>query len=257
MTKAILLQAAMKTELAQLLQAMPPQRTEVLGGYVYHHCEFQGYPVICSETEIGMVNASSACSLALSQYPIACILNQGLAGSHRVDLGVGDIVLGAEAVTINSHQKPLQEEISVPDWLPYDFFHPETEEELEISADDHGKRELAPSIPCSEELLSIFAQAPYEGGQKLVGIVGTGDVWNRENDFITLLAQRRGSYCEDMESFAVYQIAKRWAVPVLGLRIISNNELTGAGYSPCEAGKLQNFLLQQLPMVIAWAKKQA
>lgn len=253
MSKAILLQAAMKTELSQFLHILPPHKSQVVGGYLYHHCQFQGYPIICSETEIGMVNASSASSLALSQYPIACILNQGLAGSHREDLAVGDIVLGAEAVTINSFQKPLQDHISPSDWIPCDFFHPETEEQL--STDSTGSS-TAHSIPCSQELLSLFPSSSYGSGNMVQGRLGTGDVWNREKHFIQQLAQTRGSYCEDMESFAVYQIANRWSVPVLGLRIISNNELTNTGYSPCEAEKLQHYILQQLPQVIDWAKQQ-
>ena len=58
--------------------------------------------------------------------------------------------------------------------------------------------------------------------------------------------ERAGEDCEDMESLAAYRVCRRFAVPCLGLRIISNNELTGEAYRREVGEDLQDFLLSVL-----------
>ncbi|MFQ8758582.1 MAG: hypothetical protein ACLSAF_03025 [Intestinimonas sp.] len=42
------------------------------------------------------------------------------------------------------------------------------------------------------------------------------------------MREHAGERCEDMESIASYQLCHRFGTPCIGLRIISNNELTGS-----------------------------
>lgn len=62
-----------------------------------------------------------------------------------------------------------------------------------------------------------------------------GDVWNKEADRIFYLNQRYGILCEDMESISVYTIANLYNIPVIGIKVISNNEILKEEYCK-EAG---------------------
>lgn len=237
--KPIVIQGAMAVELQHLRQALQVEKEETMGGYTFYHGNFQGYPVILSQTNIGMVHCAVATTLAITHYHPAFILNQGLAGAHSPKLKTGDIVLGHFAKAINSFEKPLEKEgVHYKKWLGTSFY-----------------ADLMP-LEGERSLVDLFDNAEYSKGQKILGILGSGDVWNREWEFITWLHENMGTHCEDMESQAMYKVAQEFAVPALGLRIISNNELLEEEYNP-EIGKnLQEYILEQLPQCVALAKEE-
>ena len=80
----------------------------------------------------------------------------------------------------------------------------------------------------------------------VAGRLGAGDVFNREHDRILWLRARAGQDCEDMESLAAYRVCRRFDAPCLGLRVISNNELTGEPYRREVGEGLQDFILSVL-----------
>ena len=57
-----------------------------------------------------------------------------------------------------------------------------------------------------------------------------GDIWNMEADRIMLLHKKYGILCEDMESISVYTISNLYNVPVISIRVISNNEILNEEY---------------------------
>ena len=97
-------------------------------------------------------------------------------------------------------------------------------------------------------------QTPY-AGTLLRGRLGSGDLFSRETDRIDLLHAQFGQLCEDMESAAVYKVCHLYRIPVIGIRIISNNELTGRHEAPelfrQAQEKLQGFLYRYLQALTA------
>lgn len=237
MSNPILIQAAMEEEMQEFIRILPPKKEEILGKYHFYHCEFQGYPVIISRTGIGMCNASIATTLAITLFHPAIIINQGLAGAHSEELHRGDIVLGERCIAINSFEKPLEKSgIHYEKWLDSNFY---TDDKVHYG---------------NSHLVSLFDDLKYEKGRKIRGVLGSGDVWNREWDFIRWLHANLGSSTEDMETLAVYVAAEAFDIPVVGLRIISNNELTEEEYAPETATTLQNFILDAMPQLVQLAE---
>lgn len=236
MTKTIVIQGAMPCEVAELLTFLQSQgkvSQEEFGGYLFHSAPFHSHRIVVSPTGIGMANAAAATTLAMLKYAPTYLLNQGLAGAHREHLRCGDLILGKETLSIHSFQKPLAEKVQhFSQWQSCDFFTPTS------------------PFQADPTLLDFFHNAKYNGGDKLQGVIGTGDVWNREAEYIHWLVAQRGSHCEDMESTAVYQIAQKFSTPVLGLRIISNNELTHLPYDEGQAQVLQQFIISNLESLL-------
>ncbi len=243
--RPILIQGAMRSEIEGYLEKLSPIREEIQGTYHFFHGNHKDYPVIVGFTGIGMVNCAVSTTLAISQFNPQMIVNQGLAGAHTETLHVGDIVLGKSAVAINSFEKPLVKKgIQYESWLETDFYT--------------NKKQYF----CDKEMLDLFEKAEYhceefKSAKKIQGVLGSGDVWNREWEFIAWLHEHLGSSCEDMETLAMYQVAERFAVPAMGVRMISNNELLEEAYREETAGILQEFVLDQLDGLVALAKKKA
>lgn len=243
--RPILIQGAMGSEIEVYLEKFAPVREEIIGEYHFYHGNYKNYPVIVGFTGIGMVNSAASTTLAISKFNPQMIINQGLAGAHTKNLHVGDIVLGEGAVAINSFEKPLLKEgIQHKLWLDTDFY-------------TNKKKFLG-----DRELLSLFTSAKYdskefESPQKIQGVLGSGDVWNREWEFINWLHEHLGSSCEDMETVAMYQLAERFAVPALGVRMISNNELLEEPYREETGRILQEFVLNQMDDLVKLAEKKA
>ncbi|MFI3254847.1 MAG: 5'-methylthioadenosine/S-adenosylhomocysteine nucleosidase [Eubacteriales bacterium] len=231
MKKPILIQGAMTSEVA-IFRSSGNLEEKKMGGYSFFQGEINGVSVVISETKIGMANAAAATALAIVTFAPRAILNQGIAGAHQEDLNTGDIILGGEVVSINSLEKPnTKEGVDYKKWEHFDFFQ------------NKG------SFLGDGAMLSVFEQAEYTKGRKIKGILGTGDVWNREAEYIRHLVDLLHTACEDMESLAVAQVAREFALPMLGIRIISNNELQGTAYDPSQGDVLQQFIIDNLQQI--------
>lgn len=233
MTGPILLQGAMDVETDRTAERLADRREETIAGFRFWQGRYAGLDLVVSRTGVGTVSAAAATALGIQRFSPGLVLNQGTAGAHRPDLRVGDIVVGRTCVDLHSTLLPKRgagEGMDPDAWTLWDFAADTPPAALE-------------GDPCWAER---FETAPYDGGRVLPGRLGTGDVFNREHDRILWLRERAGEDCEDMESLAAYRVCRRFAVPCLGLRIISNNELTGEAYRREVGEDLQDFILSVL-----------
>lgn len=228
MTGAILIQGAMDVELECLLANMEAPCETILGGYRFCEGMICGRPTVLSETGIGMVNAAAATVLGVTRFSPSVVINQGLAGGQTEALRVGDVVLGETAVNIHDFETPVRGRGEGSD--PFSWSLGENPQVL-----------TADSV-----WLAHLAASPYGDARLIVGRLGSGDIFTREADRILWLTAQRGHLCEDMESHAVYSVCARFGVPCIGVRIISNNELTGEPYQRTIVAKLQGYLLTAL-----------
>ena len=233
MTGPILLQGAMDVETDRTAAQLEDRREETIAGFRFWQGRYAGLDLVVSRTGVGTVSAAAATALGIQRFAPSLVLNQGTAGAHRTDLHVGDIVVGRACVDIHGVLMPKRgagEGMDPAAWRLWDFGADTPPAALE-------------GDPCWAER---FEAAPYAGGRVLSGRLGTGDVFNREHDRILWLRARAGEDCEDMESLAAYRVCRRFGVPCLGLRVISNNELTGEPYRREVGEDLQDFLLSVL-----------
>lgn len=229
MSGPLLIQGAMHVETELLSEALEERSEQSIGGYSFVRGRLGAQEIVVSRTGIGTIHCAAATALGIAQFRSAAVINQGLAGAHREDLHVGDIVIGESCAAIHDLKMPRRGRGEGCD--PFAW-------ELHRHKDD-----APPLILCRADpgLTAFFAGMPYEG-RKVVGRLGSGDVFNREYDRILWLRARAGEDCEDMESIAAYQVCGQLGVPCIGVRIISNNELTGEAYERTVGLRLQQFL---------------
>ena len=214
MMHTLLVQGAVDTELDRIRAGLPVGRETERNGCWF--CETACGPlrVVLSRTGVGTLNAAIATCTALHTYHPDAVLNQGSAGGHTRDMAVGDLVLGRTAVPINELTMPIRAAGQGSDALTW----------------QPGPRTVP--MECDAQLLTLVQRVPYAGGNVHIGCLGTGDLFSRECDRIDWLHATFGNLCEDMESAAVYKACRAAGVPVLGVRVIANNELTGMHDAP-------------------------
>lgn len=190
---------------------------------VNHNCaigKIDGYPVVVMTTHMGMVNAASATTVALEKWKPVCVLSTGTAGAHRDQLRLNDIVLCDKMCNSNvyvSEPRPRGAGSNGNDW---------SYEDSEICM--NGEWDRIRYLHSDAKLMSIAKKTPYEKGLLVIGTTTSGDVWNRECDEIDFIRSNFNTHCEEMETFAIASVCAKYAVPMLGIRVICNNELQAA-----------------------------
>ena len=191
------------------------------------------YPVVLCLTGVGMVNAAVATTVGINKYNPKAIIVQGTAGAHSNDIHRYDIVVSTDVVNINSiktQERNARDGCDVLNWEIMNFKH-----------GNDGLWPLEADISLVDAARNISRN--YTKVNVVFGRVGSGDIWNREIDRIMMFNQKYNTLCEDMESFAVFQVAEKYDIPAISVRVISNNEILDESYDRLSGHDSQEFTI--------------
>lgn len=243
MEKNILLQVAMEIECQEILKQLRNIEEININNYKYYKGTIHDYPIIISLSKVGLINASASLTLAIREFNPTIIINTGIAGATDRKLHIGDIILGLECLNINSYRTPILKEgegSNPQNWELLTFLSGEEDRIIKEKAD--------------ETLISLAKEInTNKYGQIYTGTIGSGDVWNREIDRIISLNEKHHILCEDMESIATYTIANQQNIPVISIKMISDNSITGEEYNRQMGKYLEKYIVEYLTKII---KKQ-
>ncbi len=237
--KPIVIIAAMQEESDFLINKLKNAKCENVGKYKFYEGFINNYPVVICESLVMSINAAIATHIAIEKYNPIAILNEGTAGAHEKTIHKGDIVIGEKCINITSCKTPNKkagEGSNSLDWKLVNFISGE-ENKLEYQYGD-------------KRLINIAKQVTYTEGMVYFGTIGSGDVWNNEIDRILWLNREYKTLCEEMEGIAVYTVANNFNIPVLGIRIISNNEILGEEFDKNLGLKSQEFTYELILKMI-------
>ncbi|MFI3116179.1 MAG: 5'-methylthioadenosine/S-adenosylhomocysteine nucleosidase [Clostridia bacterium] len=230
--RPIIIQGAMDIEIHLLISSLNATLDKTIGGFMFYKADYQGYPIIISKTNIGMSNSASATTIGILTYNPVAIINQGTAGAHSRDAHVGDIIIATSTANICSFEKSaMKTGTDYKLWKHTDF------------RDHDDNADKGASFKGDDDLVRILSTSSYSKTTVHKGVIGSGDTWNKEIEFIEFLIEKLDTMCEDMETASVYNVANRFGVPVIGVRVISNNEVTLESYDRHSADNCQNFML--------------
>lgn len=202
----IVVQGAVRREIDLLIQSLPGGTWIERAGYDF----YEAGDLVFSHTRVGIMNAAISTMEAIHAYAPACVINQGAAGGATRGMRVCDLVIGLRSAYINDLRTPPRGAGAGSDALAW-----------------RAGRQYADCPRADERLVALSRDVSYDDGCVFYGTLGAGDVFSRETDRIDQLHIWHGHLCEDMESAAVYRACVARGVPVIGIRAISNNELTG------------------------------
>lgn len=211
----ILIQGAMMVEIVDLLAKRDDFKKVIINDFTF----YVSNGLVISLTGIGMTNATIATTIAINHFHPTYIINQGTAGAHLAEMHVGDFVVAEKSVNININFGSDDAEIPLDNQFKF----------LD------GDVDLVKKLSSGGENIKIFK-----------GILGSGDLFSRNENQIKKLRDMYGEIAEEMECAAVYEVCKHFGVPCAGIRVISNNEITKEAYQPEVASSLQNYLYDLL-----------
>ena len=243
--RPLLLQGAMTVETEAMMEALEDAEAIELYGFPFVTGTLDGYPVVVSRTLVGMVNAAQSTTIAIMTFDPIAVINQGTAGGHDEALHKGDIVLGVSTVNINNFRSEWADVgagIDATKWI---------NSNTSVLVD--GEIQSVDALYSDEGLLEIArsVSGKYEAGNVVEGVIGSGDVWNKELDRINLIHAQQNTSCEEMETFAVAQVCSFMDVPFLGVRVLSNNELHKEDFDPQTGIDCQMFTLEIAKAIIS------
>lgn len=229
--KIILIQGAMDIEVQYLISKLENIEKSIISGYEFYIGYINGLKLIISKTLIGVINSTIATTIGILNFNPDIIINQGIAGSYNENIHLGDIVIGEKCCNINA--------FSMPSKAVGEGSNP-----FEWELNKRAKEFLFGNVPFINDF-KHFLNSNYEKNV-FVGTLGSGDVFNREVDRINWLSNIFGNLSEDMESIGTYLVCNKFNVPCVGIRIISNNELTYEKLDKNQAIMLQKLLISFL-----------
>ena len=243
MEKPILIIGAMDPEIDYLVEKLEDVKREKLNIYNVYEGSIQGKSVIVAQSEVGIINSSILTTLAIEKYKPSLIINEGTAGGIGKEVHKGDIVIGTECFNIMSAKTPYKEEGEGSNSLDWDY----------ITFVNGGKDEKK-TIKADEELVKFVENMKdeYKTGKVHTGVIGSGDIWNCEKDKIMYLNKEHGVLCEEMEGIAVYTVAKNYNVPVVGIRVISDNEMLSEEYDRNLGSECQKFVYEVVKRMLEY-----
>ena len=227
----IMISGAMDVETEYMINALQNRQEHRLGVWRFVTGEYQGCPMIISVTSVSQANAAASTALGIEKFQPVAIINQGTAGAHAPEIHPFDIVIGTSACDFGAYKtdskgNPTFRGVKVYDESSGDFirvvdFQPDSQL-LEIA------RKLAPT---------------YKFGNVVEGKICTSGAWNKQKSRIKYFHKNFDTMCEEMETATVAQICYDYKIPFIGIRVISNNELTNEDFNPDTGEKCQQFAL--------------
>ncbi|MBQ9488119.1 MAG: 5'-methylthioadenosine/S-adenosylhomocysteine nucleosidase [Selenomonadaceae bacterium] len=239
--RPILIQGAMTAEVGNLINALKNPVVYWHMHYLFVAGTYKNYPVVVSRTGVGMENAAASTVLAIEKFNPIAVINQGTAGGYLPNLHVNDIVIGDSSINYSAYK----EEYSPAG--EYDI----TKQTLRgISAYDKDNKESTEfrrfsDFKPDERLLQAAktTAALNKNWNVTPGTIGSADSWNNAIDHIAFLRDNYGVACEEMETNAVAQMCHTADIPFIGIRIISDNAVTGEDFELASALPCQDFVL--------------
>lgn len=211
-------------ETSVLINSLENRKEEKIDNINFYMGKINNKNVVVAESPIGTSEAAMTTTIGIKQYTPKYVISEGTAGGHHDQINVNDIVLGKDILDIASFKGPGDDPSA---W------------EGEYDGLEH------PTLHGDENLLKIASkEVKCEKVGNIVdnGVISSSDCWNTDPNFINKLHERYKDDCEEMESYAVANVCKHYEIPMLPIRIISNNVMLSEGgeYNP-EAGKNGQF----------------
>lgn len=227
----ILIQGAMDIEVNFLISNLLNPKKLTIAGYEFTIGNIGNAKIVVSKTLIGTINATIATTLGIEKFNPDIVINQGIAGAHKSDIHTGDIIIGEKCCNINAYSAPpkMKNEGSNPfDWEP----------------DKRAKEIIETDKNLVNKLENFFEK--HSENKIYVGTLGSGDVFSREVDRINWINDKFSNLSEDMESIGMYTVCKAFNKRCIGIRIISNNEITNEKLDKEQAVVLQKIIINYL-----------
>ena len=194
----------------EAVRLLPPVTPRTLHGIDLLQVEFQGQNLFLARSGVGKVNTAMNLSLLLGSLPFDEVVNIGSAGGLREGQKILDLVIPDEVLAIDVDVTPLG------------FAYGQMLGEPAVYHTDASMRKRFHRAAAAWSDMPVVHE----------GAVGTGDSFVYRPDQVQQIRERFGEHrvaCVEMEGAALAQVCRRFQVPFLIVRSLSDVPASGEG----------------------------
>lgn len=192
---------AMEEEVAILKEKMSEVTVLEKAGMEFFKGILGGQQVVIVRSGIGKVNAGICTQILADVFQVNAVINTGIAGSLKVEINIGDIVLSTDTM---QHDVDARE-------FGYEIGQVPRMDTRTFSADDRLR----------ETALQVCRKVNPEI-QVFEGRVASGDQFVADKETKEKIIANTQAYCTEMEGAAIGQAAYLNGIPYLVIRAISD-----------------------------------
>lgn len=192
---------AMDEEVKQLKDKMSGAQVKTKASMDFYSGTIDGKEVVVVRSGIGKVNAAICTQILIDEFQVETVINTGIAGSLKVEINIGDIVLSTDAVQHDMDVTSFGHEYGVIPRMETSTFPA-----------DQGLIQLAKKV-CEDVNPDI---------QVYLGRVVSGDQFIDDKAKKNWIASQFKGFCTEMEGAAIAQTAYLNNIPFLIVRAISD-----------------------------------
>jgi adenosylhomocysteine nucleosidase len=217
MVKPIVIQGALQSEIDKLLEIVEIEKETYVGNFLFYECMYKNYPIVISKTKMGEISCAISTTIAIQKYNPLFILNQGTAGAFVDWLDIGDIIVGKEVYYISQFSTDeAKEKDSINPWKNFGYNTIDNE---------------FTAYKANEELIGWIKNLEFiKNKRTYFDVIGSGDVWTKDIEQMKMYNAKYGVVCEAMEVSGAYLTANSFGIPLVSIRVISNNEIKNQSY---------------------------
>ena len=206
-------------EIAPIERRLQDAREVTVRGYVFRVGTLNGRQVVVGRSGAGKVNAAIIATLLIAHFNPSAIVFSGTAGAIDPALRQGDVVIGS---TVAHHDAGLQ----TPDGIRRRGMRNAVTGDLDPLLVPAPDSLLAIARRSAQGLRLPVIRAP--GGEErtpriVEGVIVTGDVFLADNVRRVALREALGATAVEMEGAALVQTCRRFGVPCLVVRSITDS----------------------------------
>ena len=209
---------AMRQELAAVLERLPDERRQCVGGRDFWAGHWHGHEVVAVLSRLGKVAAATTATALIERFGVNRIIFTGVAGGIGGGVNVGDVVVASSFIQHDMDASPLAPRYEVPLYGRARF---DTDPALSAALADAARAALAHL----GQTLDAGAVAAFglHAPRLHRGLIASGDRFVATAMESAALRQALPDVLAvEMEGAAVAQVCHDYGVPFAALRTISD-----------------------------------
>ena len=207
---------AMPEEMDQVIDAIDNKEIIESGSRVYYKGNLYGQNVVAVFSRWGKVAAAATAVNLILEFKVDRIIFTGIAGAISPELNIGDIVIGERLYQHDMDARPLMKRFEIPLTGKTSFETPEQNiSTMSLAVHNFLKN--------NKEFRQELKQNNILNPKLVIGDIASGDLFIGDMDMKRAISRNLPSVvCAEMEGAAVAQVADDYGVPLIVVRVISD-----------------------------------